>query len=65
MTELWTRAELMKALRLKDDDSIANLERKGLPFIVLGNRKRYRPESVDQFIRGIEQAAKPSEGPAR
>ena len=59
MTELWTRAELVKALRLKDHNSIANLECWGLPFVVLGNRKRYRPEAVDAFIRALEQAIKP------
>jgi hypothetical protein len=58
MIELWTRAKLMEALRLKDPDSITSLERKGLPFLVLGNRKRYRPEAVDLFIQELEQTSK-------
>ena len=43
MEELLTRKDLMAVLRLKGDNAIMALERQGLPYLFIGNRKRYRP----------------------
>jgi hypothetical protein len=56
MEALLTRKELMALLRLKGDDAIIMLERKGLPYPIIGNRKRYRARAVEAFLETLEQA---------
>jgi hypothetical protein len=52
-----TRKELMAVLRLKGDDAIVALERRGLPYLLVGNRKRYRTSAVEAFLEKLEQAS--------
>jgi hypothetical protein len=56
MEALLTRKELMAVLRLKGDDAIVALERKGLPYLFIGNRKRYRVSAIAAFLEKLEQA---------